>query len=378
MRPRQQWHDADAGTFTSVSPAALLRAPEETTSRVLRVILERVRAGSAPRAREDEHLVCLAIEGGGMRGAVSAGMCLVLEAAGLASAFDRIYGVSAGALNGWATAAGQAALSATHYEDAARRGVINRMRPLLGRPVIDFDLLFDDVIAARKPLSFERLASGPEFRALAVSLETMSLRVLDGFADGDELRQAVRASASLPRLGGRAPVFRGERMADGGLIEPIPFQTAMAEGATHVLVLRTRPAGYRKPAVMDVSELLALRDDPRLLELVRARHGIYNRQAAALEHDPDVLGQVLQVAVPDGTRLIGRLQSDPGRVIEALRLGARAMASVLLSDAVDLCWQPVVYGAALAEPSVEPVRAPTRRWRSAILRAGARAGSPAS
>jgi hypothetical protein len=165
-------------------------------------------------------------------------------------------------------------------------------------------------------------------------------------------------------------------MADGGLIEPIPFQTAMAQGATHVLVLRTRPAGYRKPAVMDVRELLALRDDPQLLELLRTRHGIYNHQAAALEHGANGLGQaqVLQVAVPDGTRLIGRLQSDPGRVIEALRLGARAMASLLLSDAVDLCWQPVVYRAALAEPSVEPLRAPTPRWRSAILRAGARAG----
>ena len=49
-----------------------------------------------------------------MRGAVSAGMCVVLEAAGLVGAFDCIYGVSAGALNGSATAAGQAALSATH------------------------------------------------------------------------------------------------------------------------------------------------------------------------------------------------------------------------------------------------------------------------
>jgi hypothetical protein len=147
-----------------------------------------------------------------------------------------------------------------------------------------------------------------------------------------------------------------------------------------VLVLRTRPAGYRKPAVMDVSELLALRDDPRLLELLRERHGNYNHQAAALEHGltGDGQAQVLQVAVPDGTRLIGRLQADPGRVIEALRLGAKAMASLLLTDMVDLCWQPVVYGAALAEPSIEPLRAPTPRWRSAIMRAGARVGSPAS
>ena len=303
-----------------------------------------------------------------MRGAVSAGMCVVLEAAGVVDAFDRVYGVSAGALNGWATAVGQAAMSATHYEDAAARRVINRMRPLLGRPLVDFDLLFEDLIAARKPLSFDRLATGPEFRALATSLETLSLRVLEGFADGDEVLQAVRASASVPRLGGRQPVFRGERMADGALIEPIPFETALAQGATHVLVLRSRPAGYRHSALMERTELLTLRDDPDLLELARARRGSYNHLADALEG-----GQagVLQVAVPDGTRLIGRLQADPRRVVEALRLGATAMASALLSDAVDLCWQPAVYQAApVALPVPLPVPAPAGRRRSVAVRAG--------
>ncbi|MGZ6670432.1 MAG: hypothetical protein ACXVH3_37925 [Solirubrobacteraceae bacterium] len=49
------------------------------------------------------------------------------------------------------------------------------------RPVINFDLLFEELIAARKPLSFERLPSGPEFRAVATSVETHSLLVLADF-----------------------------------------------------------------------------------------------------------------------------------------------------------------------------------------------------
>jgi predicted patatin/cPLA2 family phospholipase len=328
-------------------PTTLLRAPEETADPVLRVILERVRDGSTPRAREDDHVVCLAVEGGGMRGAVSAGMCVLLEAAGVVPAFDRVYGVSAGALNGWATAVGQAALSATHYQDAAHRRVINRMGLIRRRPLIDLELLFDDVIAARKPLSFERLASGPEFRALATSLETLTLRVLQDFDDGAEVLQAVRASASLPRFAGAPPVFRGERLTDGGFLEPIPYETALAEGATHVLVLRSRPAGYRTPAVVERAERLALRDDPRLFELAGARRGLYNRQADALERGRAGGGGafVHQATVADRTGLIGRLESDAGRVVEALRLGASAMAAILLTDAIDLCWQPVVYRA---------------------------------
>ena len=61
------------------------------------MLLGRAAAGSQPGDRGDQHLVCLAVEGGGMRGSVSAGMCVALEAAGLVPAFDRIYGCSAGA-----------------------------------------------------------------------------------------------------------------------------------------------------------------------------------------------------------------------------------------------------------------------------------------
>ena len=57
----------EATTLRGVNPAELLRSPEEVSSRVLQVILERAAAGSRPGARTDEHVVCLAIEGGGLR-----------------------------------------------------------------------------------------------------------------------------------------------------------------------------------------------------------------------------------------------------------------------------------------------------------------------
>jgi predicted acylesterase/phospholipase RssA len=345
--------------LTPLDPDALPWQPAEALSPVLDVIVDRARAGSRPCERDDEHVVCLAIEGGGLRGAVTAGMCVMLEAAGLTPAFDRIYGVSAGALNGWATAAGQAALSATHYQDAVAEGVVSRTGPLWGRPIVDFELLFEDLIAARKPLLFDRLALGPEFRALAISLETMALRVLADFADGEEVINAVRASASLPRFAGDPPVFRGERMADGSVVEPIPFRTALEEGATHVLVLRSRAASYRRPGYGDLGEALAVRNDPRLAELLRARQGTYNSAAAELERGGRVGGaRVHQIAVPRHARLVGPLQANGGRVADALRQGAKAMAAAVLTEEVDLCWQPVVYLAATAEVAALTPSAP--------------------
>ncbi|HET8980800.1 MAG TPA: patatin-like phospholipase family protein [Solirubrobacteraceae bacterium] len=329
-----------------------LRSPESAGDPVLALVLQRAAAGTRPGARRDPHRLYLAVEGGGMRGAVTAGMGVVLEAAGLTDAFDRIYGVSAGALNGGALAAGQAALAATLYEDVASQHVINRMRPLVRQPLIDFDVLFDELIVARKPLSSEGLAGGPEFRALAVSLQTLTLRVLSGFADAGEVMQAIRASAFLPRLGGGAPQFRDEPMTDGAVLEPIPYESAVAEGATHVLVLRSRPADYRAPRLRAIADSLVVRGEPALATLVRRSRDVYARQAAELAgrgaaHRPRAL--ISQIAVPEGTPLIGRLEASAERAVEAIRVGGGAMARAVLTEPVDLCWQPTVYRRADAE-----------------------------
>jgi predicted patatin/cPLA2 family phospholipase len=334
----------------------LLRPPGDVPSEVLRVLLERARSGSVPGRRTDGHVVCLAVEGGGMRGAVTAGMGVLLEAAGLAAAFDRVYGVSAGALNAAALAAGQAAMSSTHYQDAATRRVVNPARPLRGRPVVDLDFVFGELIGRRKPLSLARMASGPAFGAIATSLEDGGVRVLRDFADAGELVHALRTSASLPALGGSPPVFRGERMIDGGVAEPLPFTTAIREGATHVLVLRSRPAGYRRPRYGDLAARLALRRSPEIARLLAEHAGTYNRQAdelAELSKRPDAA--VMQIAVADGTALIRRLETSGEGVIEALRLGAAACAGAVLTEPVDLCWQPVARRAA---PALDPAPAP--------------------
>src|SRR3954452_12638536 len=105
------------------------------------------RAGTRPGVRPDPHVVALVVEGGGMRGAVSAGMCLTLEAAGLMSSFDRVYGCSSGALTGCFAAAGQSSVWATSFEHCANRAFIDPRRALRGRPVLDLDYLFDHVIS---------------------------------------------------------------------------------------------------------------------------------------------------------------------------------------------------------------------------------------
>jgi predicted patatin/cPLA2 family phospholipase len=309
---------------------------------VLALLHERARSGSVPGRREDPHVVCLAVEGGGMRGAVSAGMCLVLEQAGLIPSFDRIYGCSSGALAGCFAAAGQAAMWATSYEDAACRAFIDPRRALRRRPVLDLGYLFETVIGRHRPLSADGLARGPELRTLAVTARDATLRVLGGFEDAADALAAVRASCTIPLLAGAPPTYRGEPLVDGGLLEPIPYRSALRDGATHVLVLRTRPAAFRSGTRVRATELAVGRAHPRLAPLLRSCHARYNEHAAELEAFGG--GAVLrQVTPPTGARLVRRFSVDADRIAESVRIGVESMAGALSSvPAPQLSFEPRV------------------------------------
>ena len=68
---------------------------------------------------------------------------------------------------------------------------------------------------------------------------------------------------------GAPPVYRGEPMVDGGLLEAIPYRTALREGATHVLVLRDPARRATAAAAQDrFAERVLARAHPELAPLL--------------------------------------------------------------------------------------------------------------
>lgn len=130
-------------------------------------VLERRRAG-----HPDPYKVALCIEGGGMRGVVSAGMVAALQELDGARLFDHVYGSSAGALNGAYFLAGQAdAGLPIYFEDLPERRFVCWRRYLRGGPLLHLDDLIDEVMTHVRPLDFEALhRSRPTFHALAYDL----------------------------------------------------------------------------------------------------------------------------------------------------------------------------------------------------------------
>lgn len=232
--------------MTTATPAA--ETEPEGSHPVWRVLTERAQADSRPGARADGHRVALAIEGGGMRGIIAGGMAMALHELGLTNGFDAVYGASAGAASGaWLLSSSPQSLRFWAHPRYARTA-IRHSNPLRGRPLVDlyafYEVLYRYGDQDFAPMDFASiLASDIEYHPLATDAATGESTDLRPFiGDAAELRLALRASAALPLLAGDPVMLGGRRFYDAGVSESVPYRTALAQGATHVMVLRSRRA----------------------------------------------------------------------------------------------------------------------------------------
>jgi len=210
---------------------------------VLRALAARVGGGSQPGARRDGLRIALAVEGGGMRGIVSAGMALALHEMGLVQAFDAVYGASAGAITGaWLLSRPEGLRG--WAEPAYARALIRPYALLRGRPAADIRALIEELYLTTFPMDFDAVLANPvELHPLATDAATGQSTDLRPFIGNPaELRLALRASAAMPLLAGPPVEFAGRRFYDAGVSESVPYRTALAQGATHLLILRSRRA----------------------------------------------------------------------------------------------------------------------------------------
>lgn len=304
---------------------------------VLRLLQDRVRAGSLPGQRADGQRIALAIEGGGMRGTVSAGMALALHERGMLPAFDAVYGSSAGAITGaWLVSSRPEGLRGWADPDYART-LIRWSGLLRGRPVVDVRTLIEVVYQTEFPMDFGSvLASEVPLHPLATdaaSGESADLRPLIG--DPAELRLALRASASLPFLAGPPVTMRGRRFYDAGVAESIPLRTPLAQGATHLVVLRSRiariiPSGAPAPVLRAPRDIRLLartflrRESPELRAALLSRGSrtlADVRRIAELEG----AGKALSIHPAVGAPAVSRLTTDGALLAAAFEAGREAV-----------------------------------------------------
>lgn len=291
---------------------------------VLQAIVERQRSGSIPGRRQDDLKIALAIEGGAMRGVVSAGMLAGLEYMGLLPAFDVIYGTSAGAINGAYFVAGQAAWGASiYFENINNSQFMSPLRFLAGERPMSLEFLFEHVMINEKPLNWRRvLDSHIELVPVATSLSQAKAVLLRGAQSRYGLFLRLKASARIPLLAGPPVRVDGEDCVDGGLFASIPFRPALDQGCTHVLALLTRPAGVplRRASFVNryvLSRKLA-RYNPLLGNAFTDRVNQYARELDWLRTQtsaPDGFPYVCAVSPPADVPIIQRFEKRSERLV---------------------------------------------------------------
>lgn len=233
--------------------------------------------------------VALVFEGGGMRGAYTAGLVQVLLEAGLS--FPWVGGISAGSTNTvnmvsrdlWRTREGFVGLT-TDPDAGGWRSFARRQGYFNSEHIYRHTSLPDENL----PVDWETFkASSSTVRIGAFRCDT-GQAVYWGLEDMDDLASLgvrCQASSSMPIL---MPVvdLDGVPYLDGALGPTGGFATdaAAADGFERMLVVATRPAGYRKPAERRPAAMRRLfRRYPAVAQAIIDRPAHYNRTLDELE-----------------------------------------------------------------------------------------------
>jgi predicted patatin/cPLA2 family phospholipase len=294
----------------------------------MRLISRRHADGSRPGYRSDGHRIALAIEGGSSRGTYSSGMVMALEELGLTRCFDAVYGSSAGALNGAWLLSGRALTGMRGWWDPEiMREVINPWRFLRGRPVVDTEYLVHTVYKDLTPMDFPAILSNPvTYHPMATDADTGdSVDLKPYIHQVADLQQALRATTCLPILAGKPILLGGRRFVDAGVAEPLPFRTALGQGATHVLVLRTRRVTERPMKPPRSHRIVVPRYLPGLKRVWLEQHS----RDLADEQLLTELQSVMSVRPPSDAPNVTAMERDPKILRRAVMLGREAVHAAL-------------------------------------------------
>ena len=270
---------------------------------------------------------CMVLEGGSFRGCYTSGVLDVLMENGIN--LQTTIGTSAGALNGYNYVAGEigraAKINLGYRHDRRYMGPRTLAK---NRGVVGFDFLLNEV-EEEIPFTRERFEDpNRRFLVTVTNCETGQVRYCEKGITPD-FQKAVQASASMPFVSDMVEVD-GVPCLDGGCAVKIPYRWALDNGFEKILVVRTRPAEYRRPqetkAFTEITERI-YRNYPQLVELLDNQSEQYNGACQELEQLQEQ-GKLLMLC-PSGSISVSAIEGDMER-LGALYLLGRADAKLIL------------------------------------------------
>lgn len=155
------------------------------------------------------------------------------------------------------------------------------------RSVLDMDMIFNKLPNELLPFDFDTyFASDITCEIVTTNCLTGKAEYLTEEKDRDRLMKLCRASSSMPLV---CPIVSldGVPYLDGGLSDSVPVRRARKLGLKKVVVILTRPKGYRKKPLSKAVGRLHRRLYSKYPNLVRTcllRYRMYNSTMEYIEH----------------------------------------------------------------------------------------------
>lgn len=225
--------------------------------------------------------IALVLEGGGMRGAYTAG-CLAWFIDHNIN-FENGYGISTGAIHLCSYLLREKRylyeLSTNYIADKKLVG----WRPLLREgKFVGYDYLFDTLLPYIFHFDLHKLLNIAHSKTAKIGLYDLDKQktIYINLKNSDKNFKLLKAATSLPIIG-KAVSYKHKKYLDGGISEMIPIKEALKDKQEKFIVISTKPADFvRKPAKKIIVKLMALyyHRYPQIAKDYKIRHLNYNNQ----------------------------------------------------------------------------------------------------
>jgi len=227
-----------------------------------------------------EHKTVLVLEGGAMRGLYSAGVLDVFMENNIKA--DVVYGVSAGALFGLNYKSRQKGRAIRYnLKYAKEKNYMGLYSLVTTGDIMNKKFCFTKLVYELDKLDFETYKNNPvDFYAVVTNLQTGEPEYIK-IDDAEKDMEYFRASGSMPFVS-RPVEIDGNLYLDGAVSDAVPFKKVLESGFEKIIVVLTRPAGYRKKNPFFPYKLVYGKY-PNFVKTAKNSHKIYNETMDLIE-----------------------------------------------------------------------------------------------
>ena len=261
--------------------------------------------------------IALVLEGGAMRGMYTVAVLDVLMEEGIK--VDAIYATSAGVLFGVNYISGQHGRAIRYNKRFSRdKRYMGIYSLFTSGNIINKDFAFYEVPFTLDVFDQEAYShSETKMVATVTNVHTGGVEYIE-VKNVLEQMEVLRAASAMPFVS-QMVELNGQLYLDGGLSDSIPLKKCQEDGYERIIVVETRPKGYRKSKINSLPAKLFYSKYPNLVETINNRYIVYNNVMQEIDELSE-RGEIVLIR-PSKELNLGRIESNPDRLQEMYDLG---------------------------------------------------------